>query len=40
MAFFGIVMLPKPASPLGPVIVKETVVVVVGRFDIIKALEI
>jgi len=33
-------MLPKPAVPLGPVIVKATVVVVVGRYDVIEALDI
>lgn len=39
-AVFGIVMLPKPAVPFGPVIVKETVVVLVGRYDAIMASDI
>src|SRR5674536_220469 len=33
-------MLPKPVVPLGPVIVKATVVVVVGIYDMIEALVI
>jgi uncharacterized ion transporter superfamily protein YfcC len=39
MSFFGIVILPRPAVPLGPVILKETVVMV-GLFDVIVALDI
>ena len=38
-SFFGIVTLPRPAVPFGPVIVKETVVMV-GLFDVIVALDI
>ena len=40
MAVFGIVILPKPSVPCGPVIVKDTVVVVVCWFDVIVALDI
>ena len=40
MAVFGIVMLLKPVVAFGPVIVKDNVVVVVGWFDVIVALDI
>jgi hypothetical protein len=40
MAVFGIVMLLKPVVAFGPVIVKDTVVVVAGWFDVIVALDI
>jgi hypothetical protein len=40
IASFGIVMFPKPVVPLGPVIVKATVVVVLERYDVIEALNI
>ena len=40
MSFFGIVILPRSAVPLGPVIVKDTVVVLVGLFDVIVAFDI
>ena len=33
-------MLPKPVVPVGPVIVKATVVVVVERYDVIEASDI
>jgi len=40
MTVFGIVILPKPTVPFGPTIVKDNVVVVVGWFDVIVALDI
>ena len=40
IAVFGIVILPKPTVPFGPVIVKDTVVVAVVWFVVIAALDI
>ena len=40
IAVFGIVILPKPTVSLGPVIVKDTVVVAVVWFVVIVALDI
>jgi len=37
---FGIVMLLKPVAPVGPVIVKDTVVVALGWYDVIMTLDI
>jgi hypothetical protein len=39
MAVFGIVMLPRPNVPIGPVIAKDTVVVLAGWYDVIVALD-
>jgi hypothetical protein len=40
MAFFGIVMLPRPAVPFGPTIVKDNVVILVSWYDVINASDI
>jgi len=40
MAVFGIVMLPRPAVASGPVIMKDTVVVLVGWYDVIFTFDI
>ena len=40
MAVLGIVMLLKPSVPFGPVITKDTVVVLEGWYDVIMALDI
>ena len=40
MAFFGIVILPKPTDPIGPVTVNAIVVVVVSWFDMMVAFDI
>jgi len=40
MAVFGIVMLPRPVVPFGSVIAKDTVVVLVGWYDVILTFDI